>query len=124
MTASDEKISHVAIRLRSRQPVTTAEIEDAAILARRSKLKKTGAALEEELAWRRTTGTSVVGSVVLSKKEQDRLYRNLTQIRLTIAEAAARAGQDAKSAAGKVAGGLVVIGLGIFGAASIRRRVA
>lgn len=126
MTASEQRVAHVAIRYRSRQPVSTHELEEAALAARRSKLKKTGALLEEEIARRRSGvvgGTDRMGvTLKLSPKADRRFQEELAKVRATVAEAAAKAGQDVRGAAGKVAGGLVVIGLGIFGAASIRKK--
>ncbi len=124
MTRGEALVGSVALRLRKREPVSLAELEEAAIAARRAKLGKAAAALEEEIAWRRTTGTTVVGSIVLSKKEQDRLYKNLAVVRETIAKAAAKAGRDVRKAAGKVGGGLALIAVAIVGAAVIRRRKA
>jgi hypothetical protein len=126
MTPTEQKIAHVAIRFRSRQPVATRQLEEAAILARRSKLQKTGAAFEEELARRRSGvsgGADAMGVTLKLAPQADRRFREeLAKVRATVIEAAAGAGQDVRNAGGKIAGGLVVIGLGIFGAASIRNK--
>jgi hypothetical protein len=128
MTAAEQKIAHAAIRIRSRQPIKLSEIEGAALLARRSGLRTTGALLEEEIARRRSGvagGTDQMGLTLKLSPEADKRFREeLAKVRLTVAEATQRLGGDANKAAGKVAAGLGVIGFAILAGSALKRRRA
>jgi hypothetical protein len=132
-------MQNVAQSLAAGQTVPTDDIAKAAITAKRYKYVDTSDSMSKLLATRMTFGDNTmvgvgafeggVGSVVLSKKEQDRLYANLDKVRATIHTAVERltpviekTGKNVRKAGSGVGIGLAILAGGIVTAAVVKKR--
>jgi hypothetical protein len=131
-------MQNVAKGIAAGQNVSTRDLAKAAMTADQYEYTGTGDAMSKLLAARMTFGEKTmvgpeafsggVGSVVLSKKEQDRLYENLKKVRETIHAAVERlapviekTGKNVRKAGSGVGIGLAVLAGGIVTAAVVKK---